>query len=206
MLFPAAVYAHTGLKTASPEESELVTKPLEKIYLTFATKIESISKIKVLDESGNEVPVKVVTGKDDMTGTFETPLPNGKYTVEWKIIGADGHAIKDQYSFTLDAPDTVAEEPLTEEQSTANQDKPVNDDTGAANTTETIDTSRNIEPEEQKNDTDQSVTSNVITKGSMSSSSLDYKTIIGIVILVCCGVLAIIGIRAIRNSNKNENS
>ena len=41
------------------------------------------------------------------------PLENGKYKVEWKIIGADGHPINGEFSFSVNMPDT---ETPTEEQ------------------------------------------------------------------------------------------
>ena len=41
-----------------------------------------------------------------MWATFLQPLENGDYKVEWKIIGADGHPIEGDFSFSVNVPVT----------------------------------------------------------------------------------------------------
>ena len=50
-----------------------------------------------------------------MTAGFLSPLDNGTYTVEWKIIGADGHPIQGTYSFMVNQ-DELEEPIVTEEE------------------------------------------------------------------------------------------
>src|SRR5690606_31488430 len=50
-----------------------------------------------------------------LTGVLSTPLGNGDYTVDWSIIGEDGHLIEDSFSFSIDIPTTES----TEEQNSA---------------------------------------------------------------------------------------
>ncbi|PKC51643.1 hypothetical protein RhiirA1_483283 [Rhizophagus irregularis] len=36
-----------------------------------------------------------------LVATFEDSLEPGSYQVNWKVVGADGHLIENQYSFTI---------------------------------------------------------------------------------------------------------
>lgn len=106
--------AHTYLDTTNPEDGAVVTEPLQSIELTYAGKIEVGSTFKVISSNGEEIETVSMDLVDGvLTGTFDSPLPNDDYTVEWNSISADGHPLTGSFSFTVDAP--VAEEPLDEE-------------------------------------------------------------------------------------------
>ena len=93
--FSSAVSAHTGLTSSSPADGEDVTEDVHEIVLEFNTKIETTSTVKVFNENKEEIIVSNTQVSDNvMTGGFMSPLDNGTYTVEWKIIGADGHPIQ----------------------------------------------------------------------------------------------------------------
>jgi copper resistance protein C len=84
--------------------------------LEFNTKIETRSTIKVFNVIEEEIIVSNIQVNDDvLTGAFRSPLDDGGYTVDWKIIGADGHPIKGGYSFVVsqdELVDPVASEEL----------------------------------------------------------------------------------------------
>ena len=70
--------------------------------MEFNTEIETTSTVKVFNENKEEIIVGNTQVSDNvMTGGFMSPLDNGTYTVEWKIIGADGHPIQGTYSFMV---------------------------------------------------------------------------------------------------------
>ena len=93
--FSSAVSAHTGLTSSSPADGEEITEDVHEIVLEFNTKIETTSTVKVFNENKEEIIVSNIQVNDNvMTGGFMSPLDNGTYTVEWKIIGADGHPIQ----------------------------------------------------------------------------------------------------------------
>ncbi|QUW20943.1 copper resistance protein CopC [Sporosarcina sp. Marseille-Q4063] len=96
-----AVYAHTSLTNSSPIDGEEINEEVHEIELEFNTKIETTSTVKVFDENEEEVTLNTQVNDNVMTGGFISPLDNGTYTVEWKIIGADGHPIQGTYSFTV---------------------------------------------------------------------------------------------------------
>ena len=102
LAFSSVGYAHTGLTSSSPAEGEEVTEDVEQIVMEFNTKIETTSTVKVFNENEEEMTINDTQVSDSvMTAVFESPLDNGTYTVEWKIIGADGHPTQGTYSFAV---------------------------------------------------------------------------------------------------------
>lgn len=124
--------AHTYLDTTNPEDGAVVADPLQSIELTYAGKIEEGSTFKVIASNGEEiktVSMELVDGV--LTGTFDSPLPNDDYIVEWNSISADGHPLTGQFSFKVDAPmteETVEEEATEESEEQAEVDETVQND------------------------------------------------------------------------------
>ncbi|MBP3963075.1 copper resistance CopC family protein [Paenibacillus lignilyticus] len=153
LLLPRTVSAHTDLKSSTPAKDETVTTAVSEITLSFATEIEPVVVLKVTDASNKEIPVKIEAGEDQLTGVLDAPLADGAYTVNWRIIGEDGHNIKGNYSFTVALPAEAAPAPdtamtpenasdssgNTENTSTqADTQTEQNEAPGAANTSESV--------------------------------------------------------------------
>lgn len=126
--------AHTGLTNSVPGEGEEVKGEINEIVLEFNTTIETASTVKVFDEQEKEVHLgHTQVTENVMKAGFLSPLENGLYTVEWKIIGADGHPIQGTYSFAVsqieiespsisdEAQDTAAETKEEKEEETMEQ-------------------------------------------------------------------------------------
>ena len=112
---PFSAQAHTGLSSSNPAEGEKISAPLEEITLIFETQIEAGSTM-VLKGAGQTFTFDAftVTG-DTLQGKLsEKDLPNGAYTVQWTIIGADGHPIKGEIRFEV-AVETDSAEAAVEE-------------------------------------------------------------------------------------------
>lgn len=140
--------AHTYLDTTNPEDGAVVTEPLQSIELTYAGRIEVGSTFNVISSNGEEIETVSMDLVDGvLTGTFENPLPNDDYTVEWNSISADGHPLSGQFSFTVDAP--VAEEPAEEEVTEENEEQAEVDETVENNVAKTT----AADNEETSNDT-----------------------------------------------------
>ncbi|WP_428910012.1 copper resistance CopC family protein [Niallia sp. Krafla_26] len=104
------VFAHTALKESSPEDGEVLTETIQQMTLRFTTKIEQTSTIEVTDTNGQRVGLgNLIIEGNEIGATLLQPLGNGVYNVTWKIIGADGHPIEGEFTFTVDA--SVAETP-----------------------------------------------------------------------------------------------
>lgn len=110
-LFSTQALAHTTLKSSTPSEGQILTQSINEVTLNFGAKVEQTSTLEVLKTNGEAVSLQSVsTGDDLMTGIFQEPLENGEYLVKWKIIGADGHPINGEYSFTIETAEQAAEE------------------------------------------------------------------------------------------------
>ncbi|QCR34121.1 copper resistance protein CopC [Lysinibacillus sp. SGAir0095] len=109
-------FAHTHLGSSSPEDGQEVTEELSEITLNFEGKIEQSSSFELSNE-GQNIPIENITIEEGiMTGTMASPLENGEYLVNWSIIGADGHLMEGDYSFTVNVPDSVSSTEAANEQ------------------------------------------------------------------------------------------
>ncbi|TNJ68370.1 copper resistance protein CopC [Paenibacillus hemerocallicola] len=105
LLAPATVFAHTGLQSSSPAKGETIDKPLTEIRMEFSTDIEPLSTFELKNEKNESVKVSGIgIDKSAMSGKINPALPNGEYTVTWKIIGRDGHPVENKFSFTVNMP------------------------------------------------------------------------------------------------------
>ncbi|QGG55051.1 copper resistance CopC family protein [Paenibacillus sp. B01] len=121
LLLPISAFAHTGLDTASPNKDATVQKEITTVEMTFKTTIEDLSTFTLKNDKGEEISVNSISVKEkEMSGQLEQPLATGKYTVDWKIVGVDGHPIKGSYSFAVDLP--VSEQPAATEQPETDSD------------------------------------------------------------------------------------
>lgn len=124
-------YAHTGLKSSNPANGSTVTEGLNEISLTFETEIEKTSTFKLLNATNEEIEVSNISiGEYEMIGTVDNSIENGSYTIQWKIIGVDGHPIEGEVPFIMNAPvledttDEVVTEVETEDTETAVEETP----------------------------------------------------------------------------------
>ena len=102
LLFPNSTFAHTSLVSSSPSEGEVLTASPGEIVLEFNTKVEQGSQFQVINPSDNGMAVTGISIEDKMlSGKLPQELQGGEYQIHWKIIGADGHPIEGEVSFTV---------------------------------------------------------------------------------------------------------
>ena len=130
-------FAHTGLESSSPQNGETISEEIQQIILTFETKIEQTSTIRLKSADGTEIPVKDITITDkQMVGNLEAPLDHGDYQVLWNIIGADGHPIEGTFTFSVNKPNTEEDSNL-EDANTPSQSENNSDVTDNPSTNQT---------------------------------------------------------------------
>jgi hypothetical protein len=116
LLLPTTASAHTGLESSTPADKETITKPLNEIVLQFNTNIENLSTFTLTDKQGQKMKVDdIKVEQKKLVGTFNDPLPNGDYTVNYKIVGEDGHIIERSISFFVNMPNEVKQTQPTEQ-------------------------------------------------------------------------------------------
>lgn len=119
VLLPQVISAHTSLQSSLPEADAIVTEELKEVILEFSTEVEPLSSFKLVNEEGNEVNLeKMEISEDQIVGILEEVIPNGVYTLEWKIVGRDGHPIQGEFNFTVNvtASQNDADIPLQDQQ------------------------------------------------------------------------------------------
>ncbi|WP_147535971.1 copper resistance CopC family protein [Bacillus marasmi] len=114
LTFINSALAHTGLESSVPQNGDIIKEELKQITMTFETKVEQGSIFELQTSIGEPVIVEnIALSENQMVGTFSSPLKNGVYLVNWKIIGADGHPIEGEFSFSVDMP--VSEAPVEDQ-------------------------------------------------------------------------------------------
>lgn len=75
-----------------------------KLYFTEAVKA-SVSGIKLLASDSSSVelaPLTLGTEKiAPLVATVKGKMVDGKYRVKWRTLGTDGHAMTDEFTFTV---------------------------------------------------------------------------------------------------------
>jgi len=122
-VFTNNALAHTGLETSSPENGGFVTEELREITLTFEGKIEQGGTLEISDSNGQSFAVDdIIIENTQMTATLPNALVNGDYTVVWNIIGADGHPIQGDFTFTVLVPGSEKPAEIENDSQDAKQD------------------------------------------------------------------------------------
>jgi methionine-rich copper-binding protein CopC len=98
---------HTRLLSSSPAKDTVLTVSPTAIELTFSEKVElSVSRIQLLGADKQATALAALTrdaknSAATLVGRIKTPLPAGTYTVNWTAASADGHTIKNTYTFSV---------------------------------------------------------------------------------------------------------
>jgi methionine-rich copper-binding protein CopC len=117
---PAA--AHTYLVATRPKADATVTERLTAVVLRFNEPVnQSVGKVEVRASDGTAVHDGAVEIDAERVRQPLGALPvAGDYTVEYRVVAADGHAITGKFRFTYDGPVPAEEaEPTSEPAATS---------------------------------------------------------------------------------------
>lgn len=100
--------AHPRLVRAVPAAESHVQGMPRALSLTFNEPLTiALSRLTLLDPAGQPVALDSLTFAPDDTKTLTAKIlgtmPAGRYTVKWQAGGADGHPMRGQYTFVVDA-------------------------------------------------------------------------------------------------------
>ncbi len=101
VLFAGTASAHTGLKESTPADESTVQAPPSEINLIFNGPVRLV-KLEVM-VAGKVVPTQFRPSAEALS-TFTIATPNataGNYTVNWSVIGEDGHTVSNSFSFVV---------------------------------------------------------------------------------------------------------
>jgi len=104
LIFAAApAGAHAILTRVTPEPDAVLKNSPEQISLSFSETISIPAQgIRLFDPSGQEVSgVNAVARNKTMSAQLPLLTTEGSYTVAWRAVSADGHAVSGAYLFHL---------------------------------------------------------------------------------------------------------
>ncbi len=106
VLAPGPAWAHNSLTGATPAKNATLDESPAGVELAFLQKVDPAAlTITVTDAGARAVPAGPARA-DGKTGSiaFTGPLPDGVYTVAYRVVSLDGHAVRGSYRFTVDDP------------------------------------------------------------------------------------------------------
>lgn len=193
LLFTNNAFAHTGLESSVPGNEEIVKEDLQKITLTFETKIEQGSTFTLTNSKNKEIQVQNIEKTDNqLIGILSVPLENENYNVQWQIIGVDGHIIDGEYNFTVDVP-------MTEEEDVKLEETP-------SDQTTKEDTTKN-EGSQSQNDSELEVDHSTMSAeehAAYEKANSDPSTVLIPAILILVGIVVIIIVAGFIITRKNK--
>lgn len=98
-------FAHAQLEKADPPAGSMPTAPVAHIDLYYTEELEpAFSKATLVDETGKPVEASsVVDAKDakHLALTPKTPLQDGTFKVEWRVVSVDTHKTQGSFDFMV---------------------------------------------------------------------------------------------------------
>ncbi|MFC9585934.1 copper resistance CopC/CopD family protein [Streptomyces yangpuensis] len=109
----APALAHTALSASDPADGSVLQTPPRQVTLTFTESIsfpdEALRVLSPANERVNPRPAQHADGKANTARVdLSGELPEGTYTVAWRVISADGHPISGAFTFSLGRPSQTA--------------------------------------------------------------------------------------------------
>ncbi|MEU5784656.1 copper resistance CopC family protein [Micromonospora lupini] len=111
LLIPASpAWAHNRLRSAAPVQESTVSRAPTEIVLEFDERLDPpFTTIVLTDATRRKIPTgdPVVDGAKGSVQVTEA-LPNGSYTVAYRVVSIDGHPVQGSYPFTVADPASTA--------------------------------------------------------------------------------------------------
>jgi methionine-rich copper-binding protein CopC len=94
--------AHSEKEGTTPVDGAQLTETPDMIHMVFDDPMR-ITMVRLLKADGTEIPMERDTGLEPSLEFHAEPAPlaPGSYTVEWRGLASDGHAMQGSFSFEL---------------------------------------------------------------------------------------------------------
>ncbi len=102
VLLQIGASAHTGLRESIPADGAMIKMEPNEIHLVFSGPVK-LMKFQVMGV-GHEMPSAFEPNSEPQSDfVIATPgMHPGKFTVNWAVMGADGHAMSGSFAFEVD--------------------------------------------------------------------------------------------------------
>ncbi|KMO95268.1 hypothetical protein ACS04_24660 [Streptomyces roseus] len=106
-------FAHAGLSGSDPADGAVLTNGPQYVTLTFTESVgfsdDSLRVLSPKNERVNPRPAQHADGKDNTARVeLSGKLPEGSYTVAWRVVSADGHPVSGAFVFSVGQPSETA--------------------------------------------------------------------------------------------------
>lgn len=101
-LAAAPALAHSGLDSTTPENGAELAQAPPHVVLTFAKRIR-LTRVRMTHDTGDAIDLDL-GGQTTFATRFELPLMDmgsGPYRIEWRGLSADGHAMRNTFTFRV---------------------------------------------------------------------------------------------------------
>ncbi|MGW7328364.1 copper resistance CopC/CopD family protein [Streptomyces sp. NPDC054840] len=108
-----AASAHAGLSGSDPADGAVLKAEPRHVTLTFTESVsfadDSLRVLSPENERVNPRPAQHADGKENTARVeLSGKLPQGTYTVAWRVVSADGHPISGAFVFSIGRPSETA--------------------------------------------------------------------------------------------------
>ena len=97
--------AHAKLLKSAPAQRAVLTQSPARLQLWFSERLEArFSSFSVLDANARPMelgPVAVDSGDPKSLAAELKALPQGRYTVKYRVLSTDGHVVESEFPFTI---------------------------------------------------------------------------------------------------------
>ena len=108
MAVGAAASPHLALEESSPKKDETVNASPETVTLWFTQAPQMAgTSVRLLPQGGEPLELEAATAEEDDSTVVvldvSEPLADGNYQVMWRAMAQDGHTIRGDFGFTVQA-------------------------------------------------------------------------------------------------------
>lgn len=98
-----AAQAHDELTGSTPADGAVLAEAPDRVELTFSNNPAAIgSQVRVTGPDGTEwADGDVEVLNNVATQRLRTGMPDGEYTVQWRVVSSDAHPIEGGFGFTV---------------------------------------------------------------------------------------------------------
>ena len=101
-LWATAVIAHSPLKATTPADKSVIAEMPHEVVLNFKN---TIRLTRVVMANANKPSIDLdLNGNKKFLSEYRISVPpmgSGLYLIEWRGLGADGHALKGSFDFSV---------------------------------------------------------------------------------------------------------
>jgi methionine-rich copper-binding protein CopC len=102
LFLSGSAFAHVGVSSSMPANGAMLSQAPTTLQLTFTAPVRLV-KLTMQDEKKQSIPLTLPSSATSQAAfSFALPALNAtNYTVNWMIMGDDGHKMKGNMSFML---------------------------------------------------------------------------------------------------------